>query len=301
MLFITKRLARIVVLDLLSLERKMNKISLTLLLLVVPLGALLARAADAVAQPESTISTGGNIVLYDPDANFSAMDDIIAGLNQHFAVRVPGVRVQATHNRETFEATVKNTHAEYVVVASTYLKDVAALPLQPLLVPLLSGNAFYRKVLVDNGQGAPRSLAGRQIATVTTGNRGRGGRNDFLEVLKNDGITSDGAVLIKVSKDIDALLALTFGQVQAALVTQGSINVIKEINPSAAASLRVLWTSGPILRSPLCAVKENESMSRREPMVSAFMTMGQTANGRAAMQTLGFEDWEAFRPAMMEN
>ena len=45
-------------------------------------------------------------------------------------------------------------------------------------------------------------------------------------------------MVVPVAKDIDALFALTFGHVQGALVTPSSLDVLKKVNPNAAASKR---------------------------------------------------------------
>lgn len=59
-----------------------------------------------------------------------------------------------------------------------------------------------------------------------------------------------GARIVTVPKDIDALLALSFGQVDAALVTPISVDVLREVNPQVASKFRILAETAKILRSP---------------------------------------------------
>ena len=57
------------------------------------------------------------------------------------------------------------------------------------------------------------------------------------DLQKGDKPVTPGMV-IPVAKDIDALFALTFGHVQGALVTPSSLDVLKRVNPAAAASAK---------------------------------------------------------------
>ncbi len=94
-----------------------------------------------------------------------------------------------------------------------------------------------------------------------------------------------GVHVIPVAKDIDALLALSFGQVQAALVTPDSVEVLKRINPGASAKFRTVYTTSPILRA-FSLVEEvgerrHQHKSLRQADLPLLQQMGKSDDGRA--------------------
>lgn len=242
---------------------------------------------------------GKKIVYFDPDSNYEAMPDIVAWINKHLATKLPGFRFLAVHDMKAFTKAVSESSAEYVVVPSAMLGPKAPFKLTPLLVSKGGGDVFYHKILLDRGTGPPTNLEGKRIAT-TASVRLDARSDDILAVLRGAGMTTTRAVVVRVSKDIDALLALSFNQVDAALVTPASLDVIREINPAAAQTMRTVWTSGALLRPPLCAVGEFENAETRAQAVAAFAGMGETEFGRNALQTMGIEGWVPFQKSMLK-
>ena len=173
------------------------------------------------------------------------------------------------------------------------------MPCEPMLVPASGGSSFYSKVLVDSGRGDPGDLRGRAVAATVLSANAEVALKETLEVLRRGGNKVDGARGIPVSKDIDALLALTFGQVQAALVTPDSIEVLKKINPSAP-KFRVVFKTEPILRPPLCEVGKRSSARDKAALVSALMEMSKDELGQKTIKAMGFDQWAAFESGMLK-
>ena len=68
-----------------------------------------------------------------------------------------------------------------------------------------------------------------------------------------------------------AQFALAFGQVEAALVTEGSLRVLKKLQPSALDTMREIYRTPKILRAPLVAFGPQANGSLKKVMIAAFL------------------------------
>ncbi len=240
------------------------------------------------------------LLFYDPDANHQAIVNISSWFNNYLRDSDSGLSFQPVKDRKTFEKLLRQPTTKFAIVSSAFLRDSRGKGLNALLVPSMAGDVYYRKKLFDKGQGTAGDLSGANIAATVTGADANKGGESVLAGLRRTGLKLTNAHIIPVSKDIDALLALSFGQVQAALVTPSSVEVLKRINPAAVASFRAVIETKPILRSPLCAVTDNTTVGERDAMSRAIATMGEDENGRKAMRTLGFDQWVTFDLSMVK-
>jgi ABC-type phosphate/phosphonate transport system substrate-binding protein len=243
--------------------------------------------------------SAGRIVYYDPDANHQAIVNIATWFTDYLASAGINLTFQAVESRDAFERLLGDPQTRFALVASTYLA-ANGKDLEPLLVPEVAGDPFYHKVLIDVGQGDGHDLSGKNLAASVIAKAGANNFKDLLDGLASGGMRVNGVHVIPVAKDIDALLALSFGQVQAALVTPDSVEVLKRINPGASAKFRTVYTSSPILRAPLCEVGKKASAQERVKLVSALQQMSKSDDGRKAMRTMGFEGWAQFQPEMLK-
>ncbi|MCC6808520.1 MAG: PhnD/SsuA/transferrin family substrate-binding protein [Deltaproteobacteria bacterium] len=247
----------------------------------------------------STASAADSLIyFYDPDANHQAIVDITNAFDGFLTKIGLGAKFQPLAARSAFEASVAKPDTQFVIVSSDYVKNGKGVSLVPVLVPSANGDTFYHKLLVDRGMGAPGELDGLAIAATLTGEDQSG--QSVLSRLQDGGVKVKGAAIVPVSKDIDALLALSFGQVQAALVTPNSLALLKRIKPQLVASIRQVYQMPKILRSPLCVVADRASPERKREIVEAFKRMSKEEEGQQAMRTMGFDQWVVFEPGMLK-
>lgn len=262
------------------------------------IGYALGLALVAAAAPPTAGEPADLLLFYDPDANHQAIVNITSWFNTYLRDSGSGLSFQPVKDRAAFESLLGEPSTKFAIVSSAFLREGKEKGLSALLVPSSSGDVYYRKKLIDRGQGQLGDLSGANIAATVT-DRSRGGEV-VLESLRAAGIEIGSAHIIPVSKDIDALLALSFGQVQAALVTPSSVEVLKRINPAAVASFRTVLETKPILRSPLCSVTKNTTAEEREKITAAIKKMVEDENGRKATRTLGFDQWVPYEPRMLQ-
>lgn len=239
------------------------------------------------------------MAYYDPDANHNSIPEIVDSFNRYLRARELPVVVQAVLRREDLESLLRRPDTAFAMVASNYLTGARRERLTPILVPTAAGEPTYRKILVDNGEGSRGALEGATIAATVPGANNTAGVNTTLELLRGEGVSTGNVTLLPVSKDIDALLALSFGQVRAALVTQESISVMEELNPTAASQLRIIFRTSPILRPPLCRVVGHGSDREQAQLMAALSQMPDNRLGRRVLFRMGLEDWTAFHQRML--
>ena len=239
----------------------------------------------------------GHVYFYDPDANHKAILNIASSFNAFFANAHTEMTLQPVVSAELLESLIKDSKDDFLIVSSGYLKR-GRISAKALLVPTSNGDPFYRKMLVDRGkQEDPPQLG--SLAVASGGDPSGRVQKELLESLRQRGLSVGGTTIIPVSKDIDALLALSFGQVQSALVTSASVDVLKKMNPTSAKSLRVIFESAPILRTPLCAL-DSVSVAKRELIVALFAKMTADPDGQRAMKAMGLDAWIPFDAGMMK-
>lgn len=246
--------------------------------------------ASSNAEPVS------QLLYFDPDANQEHIVAVSALFNKYLETTAPGTVFEPIASQDAFEKRANDPLAKFAIVSSSYLRQHKSMALNPLLVPEVSGSVYYHKLLVDNGEGAPMQLNNKTVAASVRDEEAKG----VLNYLKGQSIQVDGAFVVSVTKDVDALLALTFGQADAALVTENSIEVLKQSNPNAASKFRILMRTGDFLRAPLCEVGKRVSASERASMIKVLSSLDSDESGKRLLQVLGTQRWVPFSPGMLK-
>lgn len=250
--------------------------------------------------PQVVLAAPKRIVYFDPDANHQAIVEVSNWFNRYLDGGDTGLSFQALSSREDLEKILHSEDVAFAMVPSHMLQKPGMMHLEPMLVPVRNRDPYYRKLLMDRREGTPGDLRGRKIAATLRGGNDATAKMAVLQGLARANVQVSSALVIPVSKDIDGLLALAFGQVDAALVTRESLKVLARINPRATKGLREILQTPRILRSPLTILRNRSSNQLRLKLSTALKKMAQDPAGRRAMSMLGFDDWMAFEPSMLE-
>lgn len=240
------------------------------------------------------------IVLYDPDANHQALSEITSAFNAYAATARGRFVLQPVESRAAFEALLAEQHPAFAIVSFSTLRAPwgRVFALDPLLVPSSKGDVFYRKALVSNVARDLTSLKGVSTAVAVIYVDPKTAALDALAPLAATGFETEGAIVVPVTKDIDALLALAFKQVDAALVTTKSMDVLNRVNPAMSKLLKVTKETAPLLRPPLCSVGKNAHPEDIVAVMQLFAQMAQSEAGQRLMRLLGFDAWTPYKKSM---
>lgn len=236
------------------------------------------------------------ILLYDPDANHQAIINIVVEVNAYLHATDPDLEFQPLTNRKDFERLAATPEARFAIISANVLRAGAAR-LHPLLVPSTDGAVFYHKLLLAK-KADLTTLRGKKVAVAIENSAES--TNEVIKLITEAGMPADGAYIITVSKDLDAVMALAFGQVDAALVTGTSVEAIRTVNPAAVASFKTVAQTKKVLRSPLCAFAGRTGAEEQEKLTRAWLQMADDERGRRAMHTMAIDRWVRFEPAMLE-
>ena len=197
------------------------------------------------------------LFFFNPDANVKEFTRLVGSANGYLQSAGVDAKLQPFVKAEAMEGMVAAKKAPFAIVSSWYYniaKD--ALSLEPLMMPSTGGKTVYKKVLlVRSGSATDVAAVSGKLATTSLGKENQKFLNDF--VFKGACLNVGGLNIIWVQKDIDALLALKFRQVDAALVVERNVEILKKVSPQTVAGLEVIFTSPEIPESPLCALSGN--------------------------------------------
>jgi ABC-type phosphate/phosphonate transport system substrate-binding protein len=99
-----------------------------------------------------------------------------------------------------------------------------------------------------------------------------------------------------VPKDIDALLAIGFGQVDAAFVSNAQFGQLAKINPRLTDNLHELGYA-ETLPFPMVYATEFASPADIEKLRTVMHTVNETGTGKRLTALLGYDGWNPVDPA----
>ncbi len=151
--------------------------------------------------------------------------------------------------------------------------------------PVRNGSSLDRKILV-----ASKHAAGnlRSASVAVSGPRGLGGA---APPLLGEFVSSHPkARIINVPKDVDALLAVSFGQVEAAFVSSAQFETLARINPAMTAMLE---ETGYTAESPFPRLYATDAATaqRIAEMTEAAVSMGESDDGKRLLRLMGYDQW----------
>jgi hypothetical protein len=249
-----------------------------MLRLLTFVGASAGTAAGAMPTAAPT-----PFLFLDPEANHDVTLEVMKALNAIFEREGLAIAFQPVQGPE---AVNKKVGASYAIIASRFDRLWKALDLQPVLVSEANGNTTFQKLLVAQSN-LKTDLSGMVVAAAVLPQH----TADVQAVLTKHGYAAQSAYILAVAKDIDAMFAVTFGEAQAALVTTDSLNVLKQINPSAASRLQVLMKTDPELRAPLCIAKSLAATAMDDKLVQLFLKLDATPDGQALLRLMSISRW----------
>lgn len=205
------------------------------------------------------------------------------------------LKFQPFRRRVDFERELTQREPSYLIVGLDYFRQNRnRLRLRPLLLPARRGKHSFQKVIITRLPSLePAALAGRSLAATALRSN-----EAFDSLLGPIGVARDRLRIVHVTKDVDAILALAFGQVDAAMVRPESIDRIRLVNPNAVAGLRTIYTTRPVFYPPLCQVG-TQTPELTGKLVAAFRSAAATPLGQRALRVMGFDAWTELPPEVI--
>ncbi|MBN1960494.1 MAG: PhnD/SsuA/transferrin family substrate-binding protein [Deltaproteobacteria bacterium] len=243
----------------------------------------------------------GQIYFFDPDINYVALIKATELLNKYLSQIDNSFNFVPLQNQHDFEKLLNQDRPGFVIINSKLFSTINNLhKITPLLVPSVDNSAFYKKVLVKNTNNILEKSSKLTIAVSGIPSNINSNTKYVFNLIDTSNFNIQNTIILPVSKDIDALLALSFNQVDIALVTNQSFEVLLKINPSAVKQLTVFGTTKPILRSLLCSVNNYNDIKIVNKLTDAFLNMQNNDLGKQILALLGFDNFIKFNTSIRE-
>lgn len=235
---------------------------------------------------------GAPFYFFSPDWRPPDLGKLAVAVEGALAAGNVDVSFQAFTRYEDFERQVHEKPPVFMI-APAWLDGESGhrlgVTLAVIARPVRHGKTTYRKALMTRpGIDSIDDLARGSIA-ATLHSTSEGSPTAVLDAFH---LAADSAKVVPVPKDVDALLALSFGQVDAALVTSEQYDLLAETRPADAERLRVLAFS-PEVKLPPVFVCDQADPELRDRLRDVLLRMTELPEGPVVLQLLGFDRFDA--------
>ncbi len=241
-----------------------------------------------LAVPHVAVSQPLELFFYSPEfapANLGVLQSSVEG---YMRVRNVPVRFQAFARFEDLRTEFSKREVAFAVLPPWIAEhECLGRTLTAIAEPVRNGSSLDRKVVVVSRRTA------QDLRTATIAVSGPRGRTAGPPPLLAKFVASYPRVkIISVPKDVDALLAVSFGQVEAAFVSSAQFETLARINPAMTATLEETGYTAespfPKLYATDAATPEHVARARQ-----AAVAMGESKEGKRLLRLLGYDRWRA--------
>lgn len=262
---------------------KVKKKQLLLLFVLVSFPSLLL----CVESKDSDSANNHTIYFYNPETNINNFASLKIAFDTYLS-RFGRYRLQPFSEKEAFESSFsENDRSVYLLSSWHYQLLSKRLPLQPMLVGVYKGRATQKKILaVRRDITDLTELSGKTVACS--------GSKQYTENLLAEMLGEEGKDILKtiklilVPKDIDALMAVSFGMATGALSAERSFENLEKINRKQYQLLKPLLTSRQHF---LTLVALPTSSNGHEELLDVLKKMGINPEGETRLRMLGLDGW----------
>lgn len=194
---------------------------------------------------------------------------------------------QPISQANTFEEVVTSNRDGLFLLSSWHLQKLQEnkMDLVPILVGTRDGQTSQSYV-VASSSAIGSKLSGLTIATACS--------HDFAHTTLSNALTDQVMVsslqLLQVPKDLDALMSVSFGMAEAALVSEHSLQAFRLSNPSQGEVLQVV-AKGQKTMLPVLAASQQLLPEAQQQLVTIIQQMATSLIGRQKLQMLGIDGW----------
>ena len=227
------------------------------------------------------------VYLYTPEINVNNFKSLKINFDSYL-MAYGNYELQPFSDKETFEKHLKKKNA-VVILSSWHYREIAKkYNLEAMLVAQKKGGVTDRKILVGQKNSSIKGIVTSAYDKEYTA--------DILNAMTND--NSKELSVLRVPKEIDALMSVGFGMSRFALVSKDSFSFLQSINPFLAKDLKIYYESDPEYRTLLAW---NTLEKEEAKLLSVFKNMGQTDNGKNILKMIGADRLVVFTPQYPEN
>jgi hypothetical protein len=251
----------------------------------------------ALLLPSAAYADGSEFFFFSPDFGPGNLSGLTQAAEAYFKDADADVHFQPFALIEDFERQFAERKPQFVVVPERIVvARCLGSQLRPLAFPVRGNRSFGRRTLMARaGIDSANGLANGSVAATLPSND-ETVHSDAISRLKHD---FPGIRIIPVPKDVDALLAVGFGQVDAAFVSNAQFDQLTKINPRLTENLNELGYSEEI-PFPMVYATEFATQENVDKLRALMHTVNDTASGKRLTTLLGYDAWNLVDPETSE-
>ena len=228
------------------------------------------------------LSDTTKIYLYTPTINNSNFKLLKVSFDTYLS-QYGDYELQPFNHKETFENYLENDKV-IVMLSSWHFYEIAnKYHMQAQLVAQKNGTLTDKIILVGQHNSTLKGIVTSAYNDLYATN--------VLKQISHFGKFS----VLKVPKEIDALMSVGFGMSKFALVSKESFSLLQTINPSLARDLNIYYESQPHYRMFLAT---NTMDEKTLSVISIFKEMDQSEEGKKILNMIGMDKLIPFAPSL---
>jgi hypothetical protein len=215
------------------------------------------------------------VYLYTPEININNFKTLKTSFDLYLS-NYGDYELQPFTDKDTFEKYLKKKNSIAILSSWHYFEIAKKYNLEAMLVAKKRGSITDRKILVGH-----KNIALKGVVTSAYD------KEYTLGLLKN--MTSDNSqelTILRVPKEIDALMSVGFGMSKFAVVSKDTYNLLQNINPTLAKDLKIYYESDPEYRMLLAT---NEIDREESKLISIFRNMDYSDAGKSILNLIGID------------
>jgi hypothetical protein len=227
------------------------------------------------------------VYLYSPEINSNNFKSLKVSFDTYLSA-YGNYELQPFSDKNTFEKYLKKRNS-VVIISSWHYREIAKkYNLNAVLVAQKKGSTTNRKILV--GQ---KNIPLKGVITSAYD-------EEYTHELLT-GITKSNLkefTVLRVPKEIDALMSVGFGMSKFALVSNDSFLYLQAVNPQLVKDLKIYYESEPEYRMFLACSDIDQEENK---LISIFKEMDLSENGKNILNLIGVDKLVILNGQYVEN
>jgi len=228
---------------------------------------------------------------FNPDSHQSNLSQLKSDMDSALIHNQQKFSFQPFARLDDFNKQLRSQRPSLLYIPHWYLDRFGKeLGLRPLLHSLRENKTTYRKQLITNIRSNKKihELENGSLAMTTMGPDSRSILNSVI--FSQHKIRAEKLSIVEVPKDADAVFAVALGQVDSALVSETSLQLLKLRNPRLTASVHVIADTKPITLPVLCYL-EGTFTEKELDTLRKQLSKPSPQKGKSIFNILNIDTW----------